>query len=178
MKKALFLDRDGIINVDHGYVYKIEDFEFMPNIFNVCKKASDKGYELIVITNQSGIARGKYSIAEFEKLTQWMKDKFTEKGIIIRDVYFCPHHPTKGINEYADLCKCRKPEPGMIIKAAKEHKINLLESIFIGDKVSDIQAAQAAGIPTRILITNHCGVGTDIEAHRLTEISEICTFFT
>ena len=137
MSKALFLDRDGIINIDHGYVYKIEDFEFVEGIFDLCRLAIDKGYQIFVITNQAGIARG-YA--------------FAEQGITITKVYYCPHHPSKGVNEFVMSCDCRKPEPGMIKQAQQEFAIDLMESVFVGDKVSDMQAASKAGIKTRILV--------------------------
>lgn len=152
MSKALFLDRDGIINVDHGYVYKIEDFEFVEGIFDLCRLAIDKGYQIFVITNQAGIARGYYDKTAFEVLSKWMVNTFAERGIAITKVYYCPHHPSKGVNKYVMSCDCRKPEPGMIKQAQQEYAIDLVESIFVGDKVSDMQAASKAGIKTRILV--------------------------
>lgn len=152
MKKVLFLDRDGIINVDHGYVYKIEEFEFISEIFELCKKAVSLNYEVVVITNQSGIGRGLYSENDFNTLTKWMCSQFEEQGVSILDVFFCPHHPKKGLGSYLLECDCRKPEPGMILKAAVKHNIDLENSIFIGDKTSDMNAAINAGINKRILV--------------------------
>lgn len=154
MSKALFLDRDGIINIDHGYVHKIEDFEFVDGIFELCKRAIDKGYQIFVITNQAGIARGMYDIPTFEKLSKWMVAAFAEQNIEISKVYFCPHHPLKGVNEFVMSCQCRKPEPGMIIQAQQEFGVNLAKSIFIGDKLSDMQAADNAGIDCKILMNS------------------------
>jgi D-glycero-D-manno-heptose 1,7-bisphosphate phosphatase len=154
MKKALFLDRDGIINIDHGYVHKIEDFEFIDGIFELCRLAIAKGYQIFVITNQAGIARGYYDQATFEALSQWMVNAFAEQAITIAKVYYCPHHPTKGVNEFVMPCNCRKPEPGMIIQAQKEFSLTLAESLFIGDKVSDMQAASNAGIKCKILVNS------------------------
>ena len=152
MNKALFLDRDGIINVDHGYVHKAEDFEFLEGIFELCQRAMEKGYQIFVITNQAGIARGYYDIATFEILSNWMVNEFNKHKVTITKVSFCPHHPTKGINNFVMPCECRKPEPGMINQAQKEYGITLADSIFIGDKVSDMQAANNAGIKSRILV--------------------------
>jgi D-glycero-D-manno-heptose 1,7-bisphosphate phosphatase len=154
MKKALFLDRDGIINVDHGYAYKIDEFEFIPEIFELCQQAIAQGFVIIVITNQSGIGRGKYSEEDFLVLTQWMKAEFKANNVIIEDVYFCPHHPTNAFGEYLQECQCRKPAPGMITKAVLEHNIDTTKSIFIGDKVSDMQAAQAGSIGKCILVAS------------------------
>jgi D-glycero-D-manno-heptose 1,7-bisphosphate phosphatase len=176
MTKALFLDRDGIINVDHGYVYKKEDFEFVDGIFELCKLAVKKDYLIFVITNQSGIARGKYTVAQFEELSDWMKSEFKLNGIIIEKVYFCPHHPTKGKEEFLKACSCRKPEPGMIIQASTEYSLDLKESIFIGDKTSDMQAAEAAGIHNRILVASQYKENTTITAHRVTKINQASSF--
>jgi D-glycero-D-manno-heptose 1,7-bisphosphate phosphatase len=170
MAKALFLDRDGIINVDHGYVYKKENFEFVEGIFDLCRIAVENGYEIIVITNQAGIARGYYSIEDFNILTQWMKEEFLQRLIPINSVYFCPHHPTKGTDVYTMTCKCRKPEPGMILRAQQEQDIKLIDSIFVGDKISDIQAAQLAGIEKRILINSQYEDNLNIAAHRIVSV--------
>jgi len=157
--KALFLDRDGIINVDHGYVYKKESFEFKKGIFQLCQQAQKKGYIIIVITNQSGIARGYYSEQDFLVLTQWMKDEFMKQGITISDTFYCPHHPKvkqegNDLDKYRKECDCRKPKAGLIFSAEKKYHLNLTESIFIGDKYSDMEAAKVAIIPTRLLINS------------------------
>jgi len=145
MKKAIFLDRDGVINVDKGYVYKIEDFEFTKGAIKALKYFQSLGYILIVVTNQSGIARGYYKLEDFKKLTKWMKNRLKADGIEIKEVYFCPHSPD-------DRCSCRKPSPGMILKAAKDYDIDVKKSWMIGDKPSDIEAALKAGIENTILI--------------------------
>ena len=146
MKKALFLDRDGIINVDHGYVYKIEDFEFTEGIFELVKLFSDAGYLIFIITNQSGIGRGYYKEEDFSILTEWMKRKFYENGIPIEEVYYCPHTPD------AD-CHCRKPKTGMIETALKKYPIDLSASWMVGDKQSDIDLAHNAGIGHAVAVS-------------------------
>ncbi len=148
MKRALFLDRDGVINKEKNYLYKIEDFEFIDGVFETCKYFQDKGYLIIVITNQAGIARGKYSEEDFTKLTNWMLKEFKKKNIVISKVYHCPHHPDFNVE-----CSCRKPKPGMILQAQKEFKIDLKNSILVGDKNSDIEAGVNAGIEENYLIT-------------------------
>lgn len=178
MKKALFLDRDGIINVDFGYVHQIKDFEFVDGIFDLCRYAIDMGFEIIVITNQAGIARGYYDINDFNELTEWMKAEFLKEGINIKDVYFCPHHPEKGENEYVTLCKCRKPEPGMILKAVKEHKLDLKHSIFVGDKISDMQAAQTAGIHNRVLVDSQYHDNAAPHVHHVQNVKEAIVFLS
>lgn len=173
MKKVLFLDRDGIINVDHGYVYKIEDFEFVDGIFDVCRLALAKGYEIIVITNQAGIARGYYTHDDFHHLTEWMIKAFAKEQVAIADVFFCPHHPTSGVNDYKKVCQCRKPAPGMLLKAKEIHNIDLSKSIFIGDKISDMQAAEAAGIKKRVLVSGQYDDDQSVKATRVTTISAV-----
>jgi len=172
MKKALFLDRDGIINVDHGYVYKQDDFEFVDGIFELCITAIEKSYDIFVITNQAGIARGLYTITDFEKLSAWMLEIFSNNGVEVKKVYFCPHHPSKGDSEYTKVCECRKPEPGMIIKAQHEFDLDLDNSILIGDKASDILAAQNAGIGRQVLVESKYTKGVEVSAYRINHITE------
>lgn len=137
--KALFLDRDGVVNVDAGYISLPKNIIFVDGIFEQCKSFNDSGYQIFIITNQSGIGRGLYTENDFHKLMRWMIERFEEKGCKISGYYFCPHLPD-------DECECRKPKPGMLLQAAKDYNINLAESVFIGDKDTDFMAAQVAGI--------------------------------
>ena len=141
MQKALFLDRDGVINIEKNYLHKINDFEFIEGIFDLCNCFQNLGYQIFVVTNQSGIARGYYTEQDFEKLSVWMKTKFQEKDINITDIFHCPHHP-----DISGKCECRKPNPGMLLKAAKIYNIDLKNSIIIGDKERDIEAGLNAGL--------------------------------
>jgi D-glycero-D-manno-heptose 1,7-bisphosphate phosphatase len=146
VRKALFLDRDGVINVEKNYVYRIEDFEFMPGIFDLCAQAQALGYCLVVITNQAGIARGYYSEADYQRLTDWMLGEFRARGITIDRVYHCPYHPTEGIGAYRRDSFHRKPNPGMILDARDALGLDLSRSVLVGDKDSDIEAGRAAGV--------------------------------
>ena len=141
MNKALFLDRDGVINVEKNYVYRIEDFEFIDGIFELCHKYIDEGFLIFVVTNQAGIAKGFYSVDDFIKLMDWMIVQFQKQGIAIQKVYYCPHHPDLDIP-----CECRKPNPGMILQAAKEFDLDLSQCVLIGDKESDLRAGRNAGL--------------------------------
>ncbi len=143
--KTLFIDRDGIINVDHGYTHKIDAFEFMPGIFNLLSLFQLNGYQLFIVTNQSGIGRGYYTLDDFEKLTDWMLNELDTQGIKIKKVFYCPHKPE-------DKCTCRKPKTGMIEQALKSFDIDLTHSWMIGDKQSDIDLAYNAHIAKSIAI--------------------------
>jgi D-glycero-D-manno-heptose 1,7-bisphosphate phosphatase len=150
MKKAIFLDRDGVINVDKGYVYKIDDFEFMKGIFDALLALQKAGYLLIIVTNQSGIGRGYFSEKAYKKLTDWMLGEFKKKDIFISKVYHCPHTPE-------EKCKCRKPMPGMLLRAIDEFNIDSNSSWMIGDKRSDMEAGKRAGVK-KCLLVEHDGV--------------------
>ncbi|MBS4241570.1 HAD family hydrolase [Campylobacter vulpis] len=143
MKRALFLDRDGVINVDKKYVHKIEDFEFCEGIFELCQIFMQKDYLIFVITNQSGIARGYYGEEDFAKLSTFMCEEFAKKGIFINKIYHCPH---------LEGCECRKPKPGMFFKAYEEYDIDRKNSLFIGDNLTDMQAGLKAGLKKLYLI--------------------------
>ena len=144
--KCLFLDRDGVINYDFGYVYLEKDFKFRNEIFHLCREAKANLFKIIVITNQAGIGRGYYSENEFQKVNKFMLNTFKLKNIYIDDVFFCPFHPIYGVGKYLKNSFDRKPNPGMFFKAANVHNINLKKSIMIGDKESDKEAAFKAGI--------------------------------
>jgi len=141
VKRALFLDRDGVVNVEKNYLYKKEDFEFIDGIFELCHYYQDLGYHLFIVTNQSGIDRGYYTEEDFHLLTRWMNEEFKKKGINIDHVYFCPHHP-----DISGECSCRKPKPGMLLEAQKDFAIDLQNSLMVGDKERDIEAALRAGV--------------------------------
>ncbi len=147
-RPAFFLDRDGVINIDYGYVHKPEGFEFVEGIFELVALANRFGYFVIVFTNQAGIGRGYYSEADFHALTDWMKTRFIEHGGLIDAVYFCAFHPEHGIGEYRRYSDCRKPSPGMLLQAKHDMEIDLARSIVVGDTLSDMAAGEAAGVGT------------------------------
>jgi len=141
VQKTLFLDRDGVVNVEKNYLYKKEDFAFIDGIIELVKHFRSLGYLVVVVTNQSGIARGYYTKEQFLELTSWMEKEFEKQGTKIDRVYFCPHHP-----DISGECACRKPKPGMLLQAAKELDIDLTNSIMVGDKERDIEAGVNAGL--------------------------------
>lgn len=143
--KTIFLDRDGVINKEINYLYKIEDCQFIDGIFEACKYIKSLGFQIIIVTNQSGISRGYFSERDFRKITNWMIQQFKNNKVDILDVFHCPHSPEES-------CYCRKPKPGMFIQAIKEHNINITESWMIGDSERDITAANLAGIKNTIMV--------------------------
>jgi D-glycero-D-manno-heptose 1,7-bisphosphate phosphatase len=152
LKPALFLDRDGVINVDHGHVHRVDHFEFMPGIFELVQSARALGLACVVITNQAGIGRGYYSEADFAVLTRWMLERFSEHGAPLDAVYHCPTHPQATIDRYRADSPMRKPGPGMLLQARDELGLDLPRSVLLGDKASDILAGQAAGVGLNLLL--------------------------
>ncbi len=144
-KKAIFLDRDGVINKEISYLHKIDDFEFIDGIYSACHHFQNLGYAIVIVTNQSGISRNLYKEKDYQTLTIWMLEEFKKNDIEILDVFHCPHEPNS-------LCKCRKPKPGMFLEARIKHTINMKNSWMIGDKETDITAANRAGIYNTILV--------------------------
>jgi D-glycero-D-manno-heptose 1,7-bisphosphate phosphatase len=143
--KTIFMDRDGVINEEVRYLYKIENFKFIEGIFDACIYFQNLGYKIIIISNQSGIYRRYFSTNDYKKLTAWMLDQFNQKNISILDVFYCPHGPESE-------CNCRKPMPGMFLEAKVKYNIDMNKSWMVGDKETDIQAANLAGIDNAILV--------------------------
>ena len=152
LRPALLLDRDGVINVDKHYVHRIPDVEFVDGIFDLCHDAAEAGMSIVVVTNQAGIGRGLYTEDQFWALTDWMREQFSKRGVTIDAVCFCPHHPEHGIGAYRRECYDRKPNPGMILRARDDLALDLGQSVFIGDKNSDVEAARAAGVGRTVLL--------------------------
>ncbi|WHZ19775.1 MAG: D-glycero-beta-D-manno-heptose-1,7-bisphosphate 7-phosphatase [Rhodanobacteraceae bacterium] len=152
MKRALFLDRDGVINVDHGYVCSPARTEFVDGIFELVAAANRKGFCVVVATNQAGIARGYYTEADFRAYMDWMHGAFREHGARLDALYYCPHHPGQGQGEYRRDCNCRKPKPGMLLAAQRDLWLDLAGSLLIGDKPSDLAAGRAAGVGSNLLL--------------------------
>jgi D-glycero-D-manno-heptose 1,7-bisphosphate phosphatase len=150
--RAAFLDRDGVINVDHGYVSRIEEFDFIEGVLAASADLARQGFALVVVTNQAGIGRGMYGEADFELLTAWMRERFSEAGAPLAGVYHCPHHPTLALGAMRTVCDCRKPAPGMLLQAARELLLDLTSSVIFGDKCDDMRAGLAAGVGLRIFL--------------------------
>ena len=146
-RPAVFLDRDGVINLDHGYVHKPSEFDWIVGAKQAIKFLNDKGYLVLLVTNQAGIGRGYYEEADFRQLTDWMGHRLAEIGAHLDGVYFCPHHPTEGKGRLKVDCQCRKPKPGMIEQALGEWEIDMEMSFVIGDRTKDMELAQAVNVP-------------------------------
>jgi D-glycero-D-manno-heptose 1,7-bisphosphate phosphatase len=171
--KALFLDRDGVVNVEVGYLHRAEDVRFMEGIFSLCRTATELGYKLIVVTNQAGIARGYYTEADFERLMEWMRVALRAEGVELDAVYFCPFHPEHGVGEYRREHEDRKPGTGMLRRGAAEFGVELSQSVMVGDRCSDIAAANAAGLRQAFLISGTEAAGCGGEYLPVESLAEV-----
>ncbi|MBW4040048.1 MAG: HAD family hydrolase [Acidobacteria bacterium] len=175
MAKALFLDRDGVINEEVGYLYAAEQVRWVEGIFGLCATAVRLGYKLVVVTNQSGIARGLYTEAQFEALMAWMRGEFAARGVLLDAVYCCPYHPEHGVGVYKREHEDRKPGAGMLRRAARDLGLDLGMSVMVGDRCTDVAAANAAGLRQAFLLPGEeardCG-GAYVAVGSLDEVGE------
>lgn len=146
LRKAAFLDRDGVINRECEYLHRVGDFEFLPGALQGLRQLSELGFLLAVVTNQSGIARGMYTEADYRALTEHMVAELASRGVTLAGIRHCPHLPEASVAAYRRDCNCRKPKPGMVLDLAKQLDADLSASILVGDKLSDLQAGRAAGV--------------------------------
>lgn len=144
--KAVFFDRDGVLNVDVAYLYKIEDLRWVEGAREAVAYLTQQGYKIFIVTNQSGIARGYYTVEQMEKLHSYMQQEIAAYGGRIDKIYYCPHHPEGSVAQYTCSCSCRKPKPGMLLQALAEYDIAKEQSFLIGDGRRDVEAAEAAGV--------------------------------
>ena len=152
MQRGLLLDRDGVVNVDHGYVGRRERFEFLPGLFPFLRAAEDLGFHLAILTNQEGVARGKYGEADFHTLTAWMLGELRREGIAVDLVLACFEHNQGTVAPYVRESFWRKPNPGMVLETVQRLRLDPTQSFFLGDKPSDMEAAKAGGIRHRLLL--------------------------
>lgn len=152
---AVFLDRDGTINVEKDYLCRIDDFTFIPGAPEAIRALNNAGYLVIVVTNQSGVARGYYDLSDVTALHEHIQLELEKECAMINAFYVCPHHPEKGLGEFLQDCDCRKGAPGMLLQAAEEHGIDLQRSYMVGDKVADIEAAECAGCQPIMVLTGY-----------------------
>jgi D-glycero-D-manno-heptose 1,7-bisphosphate phosphatase len=173
--RALFLDRDGVVNEEVGYLHRAEEVRFVEGIFPLCRTAARLGYRLIVVTNQAGIARGYYSEADFHALMEFMRGQLRTEGVELDAVYYCPFHPEHGIGEYKREHEDRKPGTGMLLRGAREFGVELKESVMVGDRCSDVAAANAAELRQAFLVSGteavECG-GNYLGVESLAEVEQ------
>ena len=167
LNKTIFLDRDGVINKDVNFLHKIKDCEFIDGIFEACIYFQDIGFKIVVITNQSGIARGYFNENDYQILTNWITLQFNKKSIKLLEIFHCPHGPDS-------KCSCRKPSPGMLLEAKHKYSIDMSNSWLIGDREDDILAANNAGINNTILVRSGHKINEGISnaKHILDSISD------
>ncbi|KYP96979.1 D,D-heptose 1,7-bisphosphate phosphatase [Sodalis-like endosymbiont of Proechinophthirus fluctus] len=151
---AIFLDRDGTINADNGYVHKIDDFQFIDGVIEAMQELKKMGFALAVVTNQSGLARGLFSEEQFIRLTEWMDWSLADRDVELDVIYFCPHHPQAAVEALRQECDCRKPKPGMLLDAQSHLHIDIASSYMVGDKLNDMLAGKAAGVGTLVLVNS------------------------
>ena len=164
-RPAAFIDRDGVINAELDYVYRIEDFHLLPGAVDGLRRLAALGYALVVVTNQAGIAKGRYTEEDYARLTAHMRELLHGQGVDFAGVYHCPHHPGGIVARYAVACTCRKPAPGMLLQAAAELGLDLGRSVLVGDKISDTQAGRAAGVCWTVLVASGHRLPADAFAH-------------
>jgi D-glycero-D-manno-heptose 1,7-bisphosphate phosphatase len=150
-RPAVFLDRDGTLNYDTGYVYRIADFRWLPGAVDAIRALNARGYYVFVVTNQSGVARGLYDEAAIRDLHEWMKGELRAGGARIDDIRYCPHHPEGSVAAYRTACSCRKPAPGMLLDLMKAWPVIREGSIMIGDRDSDAETGKAAGVASAVV---------------------------
>jgi len=165
MNCAVFLDRDGTINYDYGYVHEIKKFKFLPNAINALKKLSKSRYKIIITTNQSGIGRGYFPEADFMRLSKHMVDSLKRQNARIDAIYHCPHAPE-------EKCACRKPKTAMLFSAKKDFNIALNKSFVIGDKLEDIEMGKKAGCRTILVTSGNKNHSADLCARNLSEAAK------
>jgi D-glycero-D-manno-heptose 1,7-bisphosphate phosphatase len=171
--RGLFLDRDGVVNVEVGYLHRVEEVRFVEGIFSLCRTAMGLGYRLVVVTNQAGIARGYYTEEDFETLMGWMREALRAEGVELDAVYHCPFHPEHGVGKYKREHEDRKPGTGMLRRAVRDFGVELSESVMVGDRCSDVAAANSAGLRQAFLIsgTEQAGCGGDyVSVESLAEV--------
>ncbi|MFT7772993.1 D-glycero-beta-D-manno-heptose 1,7-bisphosphate 7-phosphatase [Roseateles sp.] len=162
MRPAAFLDRDGVINIDHGYVSRWEDFTYVPGAVDAMRRLQEAGYALVIVTNQSGVARGYYDETAVLALHDQLREDLARQGVTLDAIEHCPHLPDGSVARYAIDCDCRKPAPGMILRSAQALGIDLARSLMFGDKQSDIEAGQAAGVGRCIRLAKNGEPGTSV----------------
>ncbi len=177
MKKCIFLDRDGNINVEKDYLHRVEDFEFEEGALEAIKIFSESEYLIVVVTNQSGVARGYYSEEDVKTLHDYLDRRVRETGGRVDGYYYCPHHPEKGIGDYKKDCGCRKPEPGMFLEAKRDLDIDFENSIMVGDKMSDVEAGRRLGMRGILVRTGH-GKSEEVKAGRDVEVYDSLYHFS
>ena len=175
VRRAVFLDRDGTLNIDSGYVHQIKDWVWISGAIEALSLLKQAGYLIVIVTNQAGVARGLYRTSDVDFLHDWVQVDLRSHGVEVDAFYYCPHHPDFG--EIRD-CACRKPKPGMLITASQDLRIDLRQSWMVGDKMSDIEAGDVAGLRTLLINSDMCEIGYHMQHPRkqVTDVLEAARF--
>jgi D-glycero-D-manno-heptose 1,7-bisphosphate phosphatase len=173
LQRAVFLDRDGVINVEKGYLHRIEDFELLPGAPEALSLLKEAGFLLVVVTNQSGVARGYYSLEAVHELHRHLQSELKPYGVAINGFYICPHHPEHGSGKFAAECFCRKPLPGMLEQAVADFRIDPAQSYLVGDKLSDIEAGHAAGCRCLLVRTGYGDISAEAVPKDVTIVDDL-----
>jgi D-glycero-D-manno-heptose 1,7-bisphosphate phosphatase len=156
LRRALILDRDGVIVHDPGYLYRVEDCRFTEGVFAMTRSFAAAQFKIVIATNQSGIGRGLYGEEDFQRLMGWMREEFASHGVALAGIYHSPYHPTEGIGAYRRDSDLRKPRPGMLLRAAADLGLDLAASWCVGDQMTDVEAGRAAGVGTLVRLDSAC----------------------
>ena len=151
-RRAAFIDRDGVLNEERAFVHRIEDFVFLPGAIEALRALERAGYRRVVVTNQSGIARGLYTEADYQRLTDQVRERLRGEGVTLDAIEYCPHLADAPLAQYRRACECRKPAPGMLLKAIRALDLDPAGSFLVGDRLTDVQAGRAAGIGRCFLV--------------------------
>ncbi|MFP6644481.1 MAG: D-glycero-beta-D-manno-heptose 1,7-bisphosphate 7-phosphatase [Candidatus Latescibacterota bacterium] len=170
--KAAFLDRDGTILVERGHVTDTDGLEFLNGSAAAIAQFGDAGWRVLVVTNQSHVAKGLITEIDLEHIHRALQQKLQAAGARVDDIYHCPHHPEGTVPEYALVCECRKPRPGLLLRAAEEHGIDLPRSVMVGDALRDLQAGQSAGVGANVLVRTGYGAAVEHESHGADHVAD------
>ena len=172
MERAAFLDRDGTILVERGHVTDASELALLPGSAAAIRQLRAGGWKVLVVTNQSHVAKGLITENDLEEIHQVFEQLLRDDSAAIDGIYYCPHHPEVVVSGYTRVCECRKPGPGLLLRAAEEHGIDLDRSVLVGDALRDLQAGRAAGVGANVLVRTGHGDSVELQAHGADHVAD------